>query len=467
MHKFILRSLRALAPLAVMLAFVPLLTPSTGAQPVTAPAKPADSYTLVRCGRLIATPATAAAAPDSGVKTDMTVVIKNGTIDSVVAGLTGPDLSAARAAGSVIKEIDLRDSIVMPGFIDCHVHLTNQYDDTIRMRAVTESDSYIAIKASVWARKTLDAGFTTVRDLGGKGPSPFAVRDAINAGLIPGPRILAAGEAVSVTGGHGDDTLGYRADLYGPQGPEQGIADGESACMKAVRYQIKLGADVIKLTATGGVLSATAAGLAQQFTDDELAAIVQTAHSMGRRVAAHAHGTDGINAAIRAGVDSVEHGTFQDDESIRLLKEKGCYYVPTLLAADTVARNAETPGYYLPMVAAKARIVGPRALDTFRKAHLAGVKIAFGTDSGVSPHGENAKEFSLMVKGGMKPIEAIAAATTAAADLLGLSAKIGTIEQGKEADLVAVRGDPLSDASLLEHVTFVMKGGTVQKHETK
>jgi imidazolonepropionase-like amidohydrolase len=214
---------------------------------------------------------------------------------------------------------------------------------------------------------------------------------------------------------------------------------------------------------TGGVLSASSSGLMQHYSDQELAAIVATAHAMGRRTAAHAHGTDGINAALRAGVDSIEHGSYLDDESVRLFKEKGAFYVPTLLAADTVGRHAKTPGYYLPMVARKAELVGPKVMDAFRRAHSAGVKIAFGTDTGVSPHGQNAREFALMVGGGMTPTQALESATVRAADLLGLRATLGTLEDGRAADVVAVRGDPLRDITVLERVSFVMKGGVVYK----
>ncbi len=244
-----------------------------------------------------------------------------------------------------------------------------------------------------------------------------------------------------------------------------GIADGPDECMKAVRYQIKLGADWIKVTATGGVLSAAKAGLAQQEFDEELVAIVKTAHSLQRKVAAHAHGTDGINAAIKAGVDSIEHGTYLDDDSIALFKGRNCYHVPTLLASATVAANAEKPGFYLPQVAEKARIVGPKALEMFKKSHEAGVKIAFGTDTGVSPHGDNAKEFALMVKGGMTPTEAIHAATIVASELLGLEKEIGTLEPGKTADLIAVSGDPTKDVTELERVKAVIHAGTVVKNE--
>jgi imidazolonepropionase-like amidohydrolase len=409
----------------------------------------APDTTLVRCGHLIAVPG---AEPLS----EVTVVVKGDRIDAVVPGFTTKVDGAA--------EVDLRDQWVMPGLIDCHVHITMRFDQTIRPRYATESSELVAIRSTQYARITLESGFTTVRDLGATDTNAvFALRDAIARGIVVGPRILTAGHAIAVTGGHGDSTLGYRPGLFPEQTPADGIADGPEECMKAVRAQIKLGADCIKLTATGGVLSTSSAGLAKHFSDAELKAIVETAHAMGRRVAAHAHGLDGINAAIIAGVDSIEHGTFLDDSSVKLMKEHGTYHVPTLLAAQTVYDNAATPGYYLPMVAAKARLVGPKAKEMFRRSHEAGVKIAFGTDTGVSEHGLNAREFSLMVAEGMSPMEAIRSATIVASQLLGVEKEVGTIEAGKAADLVAVKSSPLADISQLEHVTHVIKGGAVVK----
>jgi imidazolonepropionase-like amidohydrolase len=352
----------------------------------------------------------------------------------------------------------------MPGLIDCHVHLTGTWDREQRLRFVQETDADATVRGVLNARLTLEAGFTTVRDLLAYGDSIFAIRNGIDRGDIPGPRIIAAGKAISITGGHADESNGYRQDLFPDEGIERGVADGPAACAAAVRYQVKRGADVIKLTATGGVLSASTAGLAQHFSDQELATIVATAHSLGRKAAAHAHGVDGINAALRAGVDSVEHATYLNDESIKLFKEKGAYYVPTLLAAKTVADNAKIPGFYLAVVARKADQVGPMAIEAFRKAHAADVKIAFGTDTGVSAHGQNAREFALMVQGGMTPDEAIKAATVNAADLLSLLAQTGTIEKGKLADIIAVKGDPTKDVTELERVTFVMRSGVVYKY---
>jgi imidazolonepropionase-like amidohydrolase len=412
-----------------------------------------DRYVLVRCGRLLA-------VPGNPPQTNATLVVKNGKVDRVSAGLTGPSLPA----GTAVEEVDLRDSFVLPGLIDCHVHISSETTPDRILRAVTESEADFTINAVVYARRTLDAGFTTVRDCGSTNDAVLALRDGINEGKVAGPRIIASGKGISVTGGHGDPTNPFQPSVVGEPGIDRGVADGPAACAQAVRHQIKLGADVIKLTATGGVLSVSTAGLRQHFTDQELASIVQTAKMMGRKVCAHAHGTDGINAALKAGVDSIEHGTYLDDESISLFKQSGAYLVPTLLAGATVAKNATEPGYYPLMVVAKALEVGPKMLAAFRKAHEGGVKIAFGTDSGVSPHGQNAQEFALMVEGGMTPAQAIRAATIAAADLLGLSSEVGTLEPGKSADLIAVRGDPLTDVRELERVTFVMRAGMVYKH---
>ena len=443
-------------PLRRLFAVLPAaLTASAPAQQPSA--APPDRYTLIRCGTVLPIPG------NDPVK-NTTIVVKNGLIDRLSPGFDGPDLSEARQHGAKIDEINLRESFILPGLIDCHVHLTNEWDQTVRARYTTETPEFVALRASVYARKTLDAGFTTVRDLGANEPTTIlALRDSINQGLIVGPRILAAGHWIAMTGGHGDFTLGFRQDLIPQPGPEQGIADGPDACMKAVRGQIKLGADCIKLTATGGVLSASTAGLAQHFTQEELNTIVATAHSLGRKAAAHAHGVDGINAALRAGVDSIEHATYLNDESIKLFKEHGAYHVPTLLAAATVGENARKPGFYLPMVAQKALLVEHKAMEGLRRSHAAGVRIAFGTDTGVSPHGQNAREFALMVQAGLTPMETIVAATVTASELLGLSAEVGTLEPGKAADVVAVKGDPLKDVTEFERVAFVMRGGKVYK----
>lgn len=443
--------MRRFFPGAILLALcaVPLL-----AEPAVAPpGPPANHYTLVRCGTLLA-------VPGQPAKSTQTVVIKNGVVQTIIDGFDGPDVRNEEVA-PVIEEIDLRDQYVLPGLIDCHVHLTMEFDAGLRMRDFVESDGMLTLRAAQYARRNLDAGFTTVRDLGaGRAHVILDLRDAIRAGMVTGPRVIAAGHAISITGGHGDGTTGFRKGLFADRVPEDGIADGADECRKAVRHQIKLGADVIKVTATGGVLSAASAGLAQQYFDDELEAIVTTAHSLNRKVAAHAHGVDGINAAIKAGVDSIEHGTYLDDESITLFKGQNCFHVPTLLATVTVAQNAAIAGFYLPQVAEKARAVAPHAMNMFRRSHQAGVKIAFGTDTGVSPHGQNAREFTLMVQGGMTPTEAIRSATVVASELLGLEKTIGTIEPGKAGDLIAVKGDPTTNVSELERVTCVVLGGT-------
>ncbi len=296
-----------------------------------------------------------------------------------------------------------------------------------------------------------------------RGITILAKNAAIRRGDVPGPRILVAGESISPTGGHSDSTHGYRDDLYEMPAALQGIADGVDECRKAVRAQVKRGADVIKMTATGGVLSATAAGTEQQFFEDELKAIVETAHLLGRKIAAHAHGTRGINAALRAGVDSIEHGSYLDEESIRLFKQTGAYLVPTLMAGETVAHHAQEEGYFVPAVREKARRVGPVMLDSFRRAHESGVRIAFGTDCGVGAHGENAREFELMVKGGMSEADALESATVSAAELCGLSDEIGTVEHGKFADLVGMPGNPLEDIHATRTVSFVMTMGRVHK----
>jgi imidazolonepropionase-like amidohydrolase len=417
------------------------------------PAQGPPATIAIHCGQLLA-------VPGKEPLTNQTIVVRGGRIAEVRAGKV-----AAAELGEGAEVIDLSDAFVLPGLIDCHTHVTSFYDQDVRLRYVQDSDADSAIKGAAYARRTLMAGFTTIRDLGNSGDSAFAVRDGVAAGLIPGPRILVAGESISPTGGHSDSTLGYRDDLFAMPAAMEGIADGVDACRKAVRAQIRRGADVVKLTATGGVLSNTAAGYEQQFFEDELAAIVTTSHLLGRRVAAHAHGVRGIKAALRAGVDSIEHGTFLDDEAVELFKTSGAFLVPTLVAGETVARHAETPGYYPKAVAAKAKAVGPAMNAAFARAYKGGVRIAFGTDSGVSPHGENAREFEIMVKNGMPPAEAIVAATRTAAELCNLAADLGTIEPGKAADVIAVAKSPLADVTELGRVRFVMAGGVVHRRD--
>ena len=320
-----------------------------------------------------------------------------------------------------------------------------------------------AIRSTVYARRTLLAGFTTVRNLGDRDDESIALRNAVNAGIVPGPRIFTAGRPISSTGGHADFTDGYRLDLEGDPGPEVGIIDSPADAGKAVRQHYKDGADLIKIMPSGGVLDESTSGDNPQLTVAEIEAVVAAAHDYGFTVAAHAHGAEAIRRAVIGGVDSIEHGTFADDADIALMKAHGTWFVPTIIAGEFVAEKAAVPGYYPPQVAAKAAAIGPKILATAGRVYRAGVKIAFGTDAGVYPHGENAREFALMVQAGMPPLFAIQAATTHAAELLRQQGNIGVIAAGAFADVIAVQGDPLADVARLQDVTFVMKGGKVYK----
>ena len=410
----------------------------------------AAPLTYIHAGRLLADPA-------SGKVTErQTVVVQGGKVLRIEDGFTTADGA---------KVIDLHDAFVLPGLIDSHVHLTSEQGPNAQLEEFTKTRSDLALDGAWNGMKTLRAGFTTVADLGAPNEAIFALRGAIKSGRIPGPRIIAAGSAISVHGGHGDPANGMPEELVHVFRPTS-VCSGADDCRRAVREQVRAGADIIKITATGGVLSNTAAGVGQQFSDEELKAIVETAHSMGRKVTAHAHGFDGINSFLRAGGDSIEHGTYLDAESIKLFKSSGAWLIPTLMAGDFVAREAARPNtFFTPAQRDKALLVGPRMLDMCRRAHDAGVKIAFGTDTGVSAHGDNAGEFGLLVKCGFTPIDAIRAATIWAAEHFGLLDQIGSLLPGKQADLIAVRGDPLADVTVLTKVTFVMKGGVVYKSE--
>ena len=416
--------------------------------PVATGVSTQPNTTFVEAGRLLADPS------NGVVQRDKTLVIRGNQVVEVRDGFVG-DASQG-------KVVDLRQAFVLPGLIDSHVHLTSQQNPNARLEEVTLSDADQAMVGARYARRTLRAGFTTVADLGASNQAIFALRNAVRNGDVPGPRIIAAGSSVSIHGGHGDIN-GYREDVMHLLSSES-ICSGPEDCMRAVRTQVRAGADIIKITATGGVLSNTAAGLNQQFSDDELSAIVGSAHRMGRQVTAHAHGVDGINAFLRAGGDSIEHGTYLDDQSIRLFKSNGTWLIPTLLAGDFVARIASGPdNFFTSAQTAKALEAGPKMLNMARRAHEGGVKIAFGTDSGVSAHGDNAQEFALLVRAGLSPLEAIQAATVSAAEHLRIANEAGKIAVGMPADIVAVSGDPLTDVTELERMKFVMKSGVVYR----
>lgn len=407
-----------------------------------------DVITTIYCAGVLDDPAKPMRGPS-------TITIKNDRVVSVVDGRVEPE----ETEGSAVL-YDFSEHYILPGLIDCHTHLTHEMEPGSRLERMIAEDADAAIRAVTYARRTIEAGFTTVRNVGSGGHAIFALRDGITRGDIVGPRILAAGHSVTPTGGHGDHTHGFAEDIFKIPGAYQGVADGPDECRKAVRAQVKRGADVIKLTATGGVLSLTNAGTDQQFFEDELEAIVETAHALGRKVAAHAHGTDGINAALRAGVDSIEHGSFLDEESYSLFKRSGAYLVPTILAGVTVSEIASSEhNFFSPAVTEKALAVGPVMQENLGKAHEAGVKIAFGTDSGVSKHGDNAREFVLMVDAGMTPAEAIHSATINAADLCGRSDDIGSLKPGRFADLVVYARNPLDDIHAIRSPFMVFQGG--------
>ncbi|HNU15268.1 MAG TPA: amidohydrolase family protein [Chitinophagaceae bacterium] len=385
---------------------------------------------------------------------NMTIVVEKNKITAVQAGFT--------MAGVSDKTIDLKTKTVTPGWMDMHVHMEHETNPNRYLETYTFNPADYAFQSVKYAEITLMAGFTTVRDLGGSGVN-ISLRNAINKGIIKGPRVFTAGKSIATTGGHADPTNGYKKELMGDPGPAEGVANGTEECRQAVRQRYKDGSDLIKITATGGVLSVAKSGKNPQFFEDEIEAIVKTAKDYGFKVAVHAHGEEGMKRAIRAGVNSIEHGTFMDDETIELFKKHGTWYVPTITAGKAVGDSAKIPGYYPPVVVPKALETGPQIQKTFAKAYKAGVKIAFGTDAGVYKHGMNWLEFGYMIEAGMTPMDAIKSATINAADLLGEKDKLGSIEAGKLADIVALDGDPLKDSKAFGKVVFVMKDGMVYK----
>ncbi|WP_372707041.1 amidohydrolase family protein [Brevundimonas sp.] len=434
------------------LALLAMTTAAASAQPAPVALEPGP-VTLIQAGRLLDRPGQAPRGPS-------TVVVRDGLIVEIRDGF----VDASAFPGATV--IDQRDRFVLPGLIDSHVHLVSDLGGQAGfLSGITENLPTHAYRAAGNAEKTLMAGFTTVRNLGDRGGVTLALRDATATHRLPGPRIIDAGLAISTTSGHIDGRLGFNDD-FRDDIPHDNVCNGVESCREAVRLQIGRGANVIKIAITGGVNSRIGAGLGAQMFEDEARALIETAHLYGLKVAVHAHGADGINMALRLGADSIEHGTIFDDETIGLFRETGAYYIPTLstvngylerLAADPNAYSAEV----LPKIRWRISITG----ESLRRAVPAGVRIAFGTDAGVSKHGRNADEFALMVQHGMTPMSALVAATVNAADLLGLSSEIGTLEPGKRADIIAVDGDPLADVTVLTSMDFVMRDGRVYRDE--
>jgi imidazolonepropionase-like amidohydrolase len=407
--------------------------------------------TYLHCGRLLD-------VRSGRLLSQQTLVVDKDRIVAVQAGYT-----AAPTAQD--KVINLESKTVLPGLIDCHVHLEGQQGRNSFTEQFTLGPADIAYRAQGYALTTLRAGFTTVRDCGGSGVNT-ALRNAVNRGLVPGPRIYSAGMAISATGGHMDDSDGLSANLIEKLGQPVNIANGPDQCRQAVREQFKRGADLIKIASTGGVLDLSTNGSGPQYTEEEIRAIVETARDLGMPVACHAHGPEGIKRALRAGVSSIDHGSLLDDEGIAIFKKSKAWYVPTIIAGKSVADTARRhPDYFPPVVAVKALSIGSLMQGTFGRAYKAGVRVAFGTDAGVYRHGQNALEFGYMTAAGMPPLEAIRAATLNAAQLLGDPTNLGALEAGKYADVVAVDGDPLQDIGALTRPRFVMKAGVVYKDE--
>jgi imidazolonepropionase-like amidohydrolase len=403
-----------------------------------------NSY--IMCGKLIDT-------KTGKIHSKKTIVVEKNKIINVIDGYIMP-----RGATS----IDLRDKFVMPGLIDFHVHIEQEFDRNTRLNSYILNEADVAFNAVGFAKKTLLNGFTTVRDLGGTGVN-ISIRNAINSGKIPGPRVFTAGKSLATTGGHADPTNGSSRKLIGNPGPKEGVVNSVEDAKKAVRQRYKNGADWIKITATGGVLSVAKSGDNPQFTIEEIKAICNTAKDYGMHVAAHAHGDEGMQRAIIGGVKTIEHGTYMSDKTMELMKKHNAYLVPTITAGKEVEEKAKIKGFYPAIVVPKALAVGPQIQGTFAKAYKKGVGIAFGTDAGVFKHGNNGKEFGFMVAAGMPAIETIQAATITNALLLKMETEIGQIKKGFFADIIAVDDDPTKNITTMENVVFVMKNGVVYK----
>jgi imidazolonepropionase-like amidohydrolase len=404
--------------------------------------------TYIHAGKLIT-------AETNQMLSEQTIIVDGNKIIAIEGGYKTP------AAGDIL--IDLRQHTVLPGLMDMHTHFSSQISATSYGEGQRLNEADYALRGAVFAEKTLMAGFTTVRELGDSHHVSVALRKAIAQGFVKGPRIYAAGKSLATTGGHADPTNGLAYLLQGDPGPKEGVINGPDEARKAVRQRYKDGADLIKITATGGVLSVAKSGMNPQFTDDELAAIVSTARDYGFKVAVHAHGKEGMQRAIKAGVDSIEHGTFMDKETMALMKKYGTYYVPTISAGKWVQQKAEIDGFFPDLVRPKAASIGPLIQQTFSEAYKAGVKIAFGTDAGVGAHGDNWLEFVYMTEAGMPAMAAIQSATIEGARLLGMEQELGSIKAGKLADIIAVPGNPLNDIKTLGQVSFVMKDGQIYK----
>ncbi len=403
--------------------------------------------TLIYCGKLIDT-------QNGKILTEYTITVSGAKISKVESGFTSPKENQ--------KVINLKDKTVMPGFIDMHVHIEGETNPKRYLEVFTKNEADIAFTATEIAERTLMAGFTTVRDLGGSGVN-VSLRNAINAGTIKGPRIFTAEKAIGTTGGHADPTNGFKKTTMGDPGPAEGVINSVDDARKAVRQRYKNGADLIKITATGGVLSVSKNGDNPQFRQEEVDEIVRTAKEYGMNVAAHAHGKEGMQRAIKAGVQTIEHGSFMDKETVALMKKHNTYLVPTLSAGKYVAKKAKVKGYYPDIIIPKIEKVDATLKETFTMLAASDVNIAFGTDAGVFPHGENAKEFRYMVEYGWSPLFAIQSATITNGKLLGMENELGVIKEGYLADIVATDSNPLEDITTTERVTFVMKNGVVYK----